>query len=297
MEELPPPPAPDGLLERETGPWVEDKLRILWCYLLAFVVATRKAGRRHYIDGMAGPGVNRTEAGRFVGSPLLALEVDDPPFDRCLLMDQGEKEIRALEHRTASYGGRAVVRRGDTNRDLVPLMQAELERFRPAICVLDPEGADLHWDTVRGVADFRREERTKVEQLILFPTDTGFMRLLPLQHDPDPIVAGRITAMYGNTRWDDIYRRRQREELTPDEARTEYVRLYGAGLRELGYETVLDREVRRRGRHGHLLYILMFATDHEAGERIMDHCFEKVFAEEAQPQLPGFEPPPRRRRL
>lgn len=85
--------------------------------------------------------------------------------------------------------------------------------------------------------------------------------------------------------------------MTADQARGEYVRLYASGLRKLGYRTVLDRQITK----GDLspMYFLIFATDHEAGERIMNHCFDRVRirVQEELGQTTLFPSAPRRKRL
>lgn len=58
-----------------------------------------------------------------------------------------------------------------------------------------------------------------------------------------------------------------------------------------GYGTILDRTIQERP-GGRTLYFLLFATDVPAGENIMDHCFDTVWAEE-QPTLPGIKGPTR----
>jgi hypothetical protein len=77
------------------------------------------------------------------------------------------------------------------------------------------------------------------------------------------------------------------------------VRLYAGGLRRLGYKTVLDRQIMKST--GHPMYFLIFATDHGAGERIMNHCFDqvriRVQEELGQGQLFMTKDAPRRRRL
>lgn len=78
-----------------------------------------------------------------------------------------------------------------------------------------------------------------------------------------------------------------------------YVRLYADGLKSLGYETVLDRQITKA--NGSPMYFLIFATDNDAGERIMDWVFNRVrlrVAEElGQITLFEMESGPRERRL
>lgn len=209
-------------------------------------------------------------------------------------MDLGDQNVRTLEARTAHYGERAVVRKGDCNIDLIPAMRDVLDQWNPCFCLLDPEGAELAWDTVSAIAGFRRG-KNKVEQLILLPTHTGFIRMLVVDGTVPDWAAEKLTRMYGNERWKEIHRRRVDGVITTDAATTEYVRLYADGLRNLGYSWVLDREIRDRGFEGPLRYFLLFATDHDAGYHIMDHIFDTVARARANGQLSLFRVPRRRR--
>lgn len=273
-------PSDDGLLMRDSGPWAKDKLAIVACYLNAFARAcSRKAQQWYFVDGFAGPGINKiTQTNELVwGSPLLGLKTI-PPFHQCVFMDYGRAEAEALRARTAFAGSRATVALGDVNSDLVPLMGDILDRRAPCLCLLDPEGTELKWTTIEGLAGFRRGPR-KAELLILLPTNTGFIRMLPLEAELPDWAARQMTSMYGDERWRDIWLERRAGKIESGKATTEYVRLYAQRLRELGYSFVLDREIRSGGRHGQLLYFLIFATDHDAGERIMDHCFDTAYGE------------------
>ena len=102
--------------------------------------------------------------------------------------------------------------------------------------------------------------------LILF-SDTGISRLV--NGYPD-----YVTRVFGHERWKPISDRRERGEITADQARTEYVKLYAEGLEGLGYQTVLDRQITKAG--GQPMYFLLFASDHKAGKSIMDNRFDRV---------------------
>lgn len=56
-------------------------------------------------------------------------------------------------------------------------MLERIPRRAPAFAFLDPEGSELHWSTVEAIADHKcGHAKTKIEQLILFPVDMGFVR-------------------------------------------------------------------------------------------------------------------------
>jgi three-Cys-motif partner protein len=292
----PPPPAPVDELPVRTsgaGPWTLEKLEIVWRYLLAFSNACKRAPAFHFVDGFSSLGVNVIGNRRVAGSPLLALEAE-PVFSKCLLMDLDEETVGILQQRTAKYGDRAVVRQGDCNVDLVPAMRDVLGPWDPGLVLLDPEGTELAWSTVEAIARFKTR-KTKLEQLILLATHTGWLRMLAKDGTVQDWAAEKMTHMYGNEKWRDIHQARALGRISTDDATTDYVRLYGNGLRDLGYTHVLDREIRDRGFDGRLRYFLIFASEHDLGYKIMEHIFNTVTAVEPDPQGTLFTPERRSR--
>lgn len=267
---------------------------ILECYLGAFADACKSAGGWYSLDLFAGTGLNwsETRSVEINGSPLIALEAESPKAIQVIAAEENKRAHEALRHRTEPYGDRAEVIEGDAN-SVVGEMLAGVPQQAPSFAFLDPEGSELAWPTVEAVADHQRgHSPTKVEQLILFPTDTGFIRLIPEYPE-------KVSRIYGHERWKAIYERRIAGQIDVDQARGEYVQLYAAGLKELGYKTVLDRQIEKDD--GHPMYFLIFATDHAAGERIMDHCFDhvrlRVQEQLGQTQLFPVKEAPRRKRL
>jgi three-Cys-motif partner protein len=286
--------ASDGFTARVAPSWTEEKLMILEAYLDAFADACKRAGGWYGLDLFAGPGLNWSETRdeERNGSPIIALEAAEPQATLVIAAESHPASFAALQRRTSKYGSRIHLVNGDANHR-VHEMLAPIPTRAPAFCFLDPEGSELDWATVAAIADHKRgESRYKIEQLILFPTDTGFMRLAPGYPD-------FVTRIFGHEDWREIYERRLAGRLTADEARGEYVRLYGEGLKNLGYDIVLDRQITKA--NGNPMYFLIFATDHDAGERIMDHCFDQVrirIQEElGQGQLFSIKEAPRRKRL
>lgn len=267
---------------------------ILESYLDAFADACKKAGGWYALDLFAGPGLNWSDTLETErrGSPIIALEAGEPTASKVIAAESYKGSFEALQSRTTRYGDRAVLFNGDAN-EIVGEMLRAVPNKAPAFSFLDPEGSELDWKTVQTIADHKRgHSPTKIEQLILFPTDTGFMRLTPGYPE-------LVTRIFGHEHWREIFERRAKGELTPDDARSEYVRLYGNGLKALGYSTVLDRQITKS--NGQPMYFLIFATDHQAGERIMDHCFDQVRVrvqeDLGQGKLFSIKEAPRRKRL
>jgi three-Cys-motif partner protein len=286
--------AADGYPARATASWTEEKLMILESYLNAFARACQKPGGWYSLDLFAGTGLNWSmiRDAPINGSALVALEVHAPQATQVIVSEKNQSAYRALEHRTERYGDRVVRLNDDANR-VLPDLLARVPKRAPAFAFLDPEGSELEWTTVAGIAAHKRHHSpNKIEQLILFPVDMGFVRLAP---DHPELV----TRIYGHERWMDFYARRAADEITADQARSEYVRLYAEGLSELGYATVLDRQITKA--NGSPMYFLIFATDNAAGKNIMDWVFDqvrmRVIEELGQTTLFDIESGPRDRRL
>lgn len=267
---------------------------ILDAYLKAFAKACAKAGGWYGLDLFAGTGLNwsTTRDKEINGSALIALEACSPEATKIIVAERYASSFKALEHRTQRYGDR-VARFSDDANAIVGDMLALVPRRAPAFAFLDPEGSELAWVTVEALADHKRgHSPNKIEQLILFPTDMGFVRLAP---DYPELV----TRIFGHERWKDIYERRERGEISAEQARGEYVRMYGDGLKGLGYRTMLDRQIKKAG--GQPMYFLIFATDNAAGEKIMDSVFDRVRLrvqeELGQATLFDMKSGPRKRRL
>ncbi len=267
---------------------------ILDAYLKSFAKACAKAGGWYALDLFAGTGLNwsTTRGMEINGSSLIALEAQSPEAIKVILAESHAGAFEALAHRTARYGDRVKIFKEDANK-IVAAMTSQIPRRAPAFAFLDPEGSELEWPTIEAIAEHKRgHSPNKIEQLILFPTDMGFVRLAP-EH---PELVSRI---YGHDDWKDIYARRESDQISPEEARGDYVRLYAEGFKRLGYATVLDRQIKKS--NGQPMYFLIFATDNDAGERIMDSVFDRVRMrvqeELGQTTLFDMKSGPRKRRL
>jgi three-Cys-motif partner protein len=267
---------------------------ILDAYLNRFAQACKRAGGWYALDLFAGTGLNwsTTRNQAINGSALIALEAGSPAAIKVAVAESHAGAREALAHRTERYGDRVASFNDDANK-IVAAMLGLIPRRAPAFAFLDPEGSELEWPTVEAIAEHKREHSpNKIEQLILFPTDMGFVRLAP---DHPELV----TRIYGHDGWKGIYARRESGQISAEEARGEYVRMYAEGFKRLGYATVLDRQIKKS--NGQPMYFLIFATDNNAGEKIMDWVFDRVRLrvqeELGQTTLFDMESGPRKRRL
>jgi three-Cys-motif partner protein len=286
--------AADGYPARDAASWTEEKLMILDAYLNRFAKACKRAGGWYALDLFAGTGLNwSTIRDREInGSALIASEARSPEAIKVIVAESHAGAFEALTHRTERYGDRVECFNRDANK-IVATMLGLIPQRAPAFAFLDPEGSELEWPTVEAIAEHKRgHSPNKIEQLILFPTDMGFVRLAP---DHPELV----TRIYGHDGWKDIYARRESGRISAEEARSEYVRMYAEGFKRLGYATVLDRQIKKS--NGQPMYFLIFATDNDAGEKIMDRVFDRVRLrvqeELGQTTLFDMESGPRKRRL
>jgi three-Cys-motif partner protein len=248
-------------------------LQILRDYLGAFTTTTKnKAAERIYLDLFAGQteNIDRVSGEPFEGSAQIAIETGNPPFTRIRLFELEHTEN--LEELAALYPERDIkVIPGDCNETIAAVLD-ELQPFRwaPTFAFVDPAGPDFKWETLAALAGFK-SGKYKVEQWILFPTGM-LTRLLRTDGNIPEAFRSRISDLFGSTDWEFIYDARVKGDLSAAEARSEYVNLMRWRLEnELGYQWTHSFEVRNEA--GQPLHYLIFATDNEAGNRIMQTLY------------------------
>jgi three-Cys-motif partner protein len=239
-------PDDDGLYARPVKPHSARKAHMVHRDLDTVTRAMRRQWFDvHYIELFSGPGVLLDEGtGRSVpGSPLEALSIPEP-FESYTFSDYSPRCAEALRQRVAGHPNVRVLC-GDAN-DLVHLQAvvAPIPRRHLVIAYLDPEGLDLHFATIRFLAD---EFRT-IDLLINFPV-SGIHRALragyfdgaarTLDH-PNPSAL-----------------------LTGDEGRvTQAIRnWHSERLQELGFEHITRRVVRVEANNSPL-YDVVLASRH-----------------------------------
>jgi len=271
----------NAMMAREIGEWTKEKLEILAEYLGGeeygggFAYATKRARGTYYIDAFAGPGKCRVrDTGEEVdGSPLIALKVK-PPFAKYFFFDSDPEAVKALRYLITQdmldMLSRVTIIAGDCN-DRIGEALAQVPQTAPCFAFLDPEGAELHWDTIVRIAQHKRPNR--IEVLVLFPYD-GLVRLMP--RDPSKLVHAHIIdrVMPDPEEWRRIYEARIKGVLSAREARRAFADMYRNGLLSLGYQYVPPLRV-VKGPRGPL-YFLAFATDHHVGLKIMYDVFNKL---------------------
>lgn len=256
--------------------WSELKLGVLADYLQGFTTAVRgRSSGANYLDLFAGSFDNdrRYGSGTFPGSSQIALATE-PAFTTLALFElpvPGARLRADIESaRPSDHRWRVV--EGDCNATL-PSALAALGgvRWAPTFAFLDPRGLQVAWSTVRTLANWRRDKKTKVEQWILMP-EPAIARVLGLRGVRGRRSAERLDRLFGCRDWLPIHQSRRSGKLSADEMRAEFVNLYRWRLEEsLGYQTTHALQIVTTDNRP--VYTLVFATDSQPGDRIMGHLY------------------------
>lgn len=227
--------ADDSLATPEVGAWCEQKYRLVSTYANMFATSMKaKWECRVYVDLFAGAGRSRIRGSdRIVrGSPLLAMDVDDP-FDRYVFCEQDSSRLKALTRRvTADYPDRTVAYHGgDVNR-AIPDLVARLPMYSKAhrvltFCFIDPyKLGDLWFTTIEQLNAARA-----MDFLVLIPTqmDAGRGRNMEAYCQPGNKTLDQFLGGTGwREEWDDAKRRgRSVDVFVPD--------CFGRKMQTLGF--------------------------------------------------------------
>lgn len=254
-------PEDDGLTMRESGRWVAEKLDYLKRYIDVFETSMRnKWPRRCYIDLFAGPGKCRCrETGAIhLGSPLLALS-SEYPFTDYVFVDSDPATIDTLKQRcqASPYFGRIQFIVGDANQSAAQVVQYLQGIPSLNLAFLDPEGLELHWNTVAMLARISRLD------LIIHYSQMGLSRLMPVEIG-NP-MATIVDKFFGDDQWRAIYLRySQGEEQFLHRQLMDH---YKRKLLGLGYQKTRDvgDEPLMRNAKNAPPYRLLFASKHPLG--------------------------------
>ncbi len=279
---------------RVWGYWTLGKLDILRNYLDAFTTASKSSPVRIYLDMFAGEAQNEEQDTglKVEGSPRIALSIENPPFTHLRFFELPNKAYELESVLRADFPDRDFsVVSGDCNQEVTSVLNKLRHLAQaPTFAFVDPDGMQAEWRTLKALAAFRKSPQTKVELFLLCAVPM-FTRLLRVNDGTvSPEAEGKIDAMYGCPDWREIYQARLSGRLSPSDARDEYLNLMRWRLEtELRYKRTHPLEIKNV--NGSPIYYMIFATDHEAGTRIMSHLFARAAA-----QFPAMREEAHRRR-
>ena len=266
------------------GPWTVKKLKILQGYLNAYTTALKRQNfELIYIDAFAGNGYidllnssDREFNDEFIeGSASIALQIQDRPFDKLLLVEKNQKRCEDLKSfRDENMGRDISVSCSDAN---AYLQRLELHRNRQrGVLFLDPFGTAVEWTTVSRIAKLQA-----LDTWILFPIG-AVQRLLPrsrMPDDVDPKWANRLTKVYGDESWRKLYRENPQTSLfgQDDLLGQEYIRdvgisalldIYKSRLSDCFGSRLLQKSCTLANSTGSPLFEFIFCAGHKNGEAI-----------------------------
>jgi len=290
--------ASDGLRARESGEWAATKLRFLDAFGPPAIDATQRKHRRVFIDLFAGPGLNTDPhtGAEFEASSLRVLQMTgkrrpDLAFTDAVLVNLNWLDHRALETRVDrlvlgrhSRLPRARIRTIRNNANAVlDLLLADYHRLDYLWVFADLEAPrQFPFSSIEAV---RGRGHESVDLYVLFPLEMGILRLTPYAPGELDQYAPILTGFFGTDEWRGIVERRTTSG--PDRinaCRRELEELYIRQLKR--HWQFVDRvcEVRMTGRRG--LYRMLFATDHEAGQKIAQWAKGQCATDGGQAELP-----------
>lgn len=269
----------------EIGIWSEIKLDIIkeYAYTFTTIMKSQEWCKGYvYIDAFAGPGIHISrQTGEFVqGSPLNALEIDNP-FTEYHYIDIDKEKAETLKRLTGDRTNINIYQE-DCNEVLVKklLPTLQYESKKRALCILDPYGLHLHWETIITAAKLRT-----TEIFLNFPLMDMNRNVLHkdlLSADLDQIE--RMNKFCGTDEWQEIlYEEAKQLSLFGD---TDRIKIVNSNIKlgewfkkerlqkVAGFKFVPEPMLMRNSKGGPLFF-LFFASHNETGKKIVTDIFNK----------------------
>jgi three-Cys-motif partner protein len=264
----------------QIGYWSEIKIEIIKKYASAYTsIMKNQAWCKGYvyIDAFAGAGkhISKRTGEMVTGSPLNALEVE-PPFTEYHFIDLDEdradvfKQISKENPSVQSY-------HGDCNEILKTKLFPTLtyDTFKRALCILDPYGLHLKWETIKAAAELKT-----IDIFINFPIMDINRNVLfedPTKAKPEDVE--RMNDFWGDGSWKQLLYREQDTLFgeTHDVRIDDYQMLakeFCKRLKQVGFNDVPE-PILMRNIKGGPLYYLCFASQKSVAKDIVNDIFDK----------------------
>ena len=270
------------MAQRPWGFWTESKLDMLSSYLSAFTTASKRAGTTVYLDLFAGQATNTNKhTGMPIEGSLLRALQTEPPFtvlrgfelrsDRAASL-QSAYQALAPQRDVAIYSG-------DVHQSLRPAL-AELANcnWAPTFAFVDPDGVEARWELLDALAHYRSRGKTKTEIfLLLAAAQIGRVVNNSLDARNLQRAEQQVTDLFGSEEWRPILSDRGAAILDAERARDELTNLMRWRL-EKGLHYKYTHSLRLTNLKGVPLYDMIFATDHDVGDKIMSDVYRKAAA-------------------
>jgi three-Cys-motif partner protein len=274
-------------MARDWGWWTEQKLDILFDYLVGFSNASRKAEKTVYLDLFAGQAENisreRTRH-RIDGSPRRALDVQ-PPLSVLRFFELPSRAGELNRALKADYPGRDFrVIPGDCNDEISSVLgELSYLNWAPTFAFLDQQSTEVRWSTLEQLAKHKKKGKTKTELWLLCAS--GLLpRGLKVRQDIDAGVVDRMNTMFDTDLWFQALEATREGRLTPEQFRSELTNLMRWRLEQsLGYKKTRVFSVENTS--GTQIFDMIFATDHDVGDKIMKWVYSSAVSRQPALQL------------
>ena len=204
------------------------------------------------------------------GSAERAIKIGNKPFDKLIFIEQDAQRCSSLGKLKESHAHRDIqIVNGDANVYLSGL--GDDWGGRRGVLFLDPFATQVRWATLERVASYRA-----LDTWLLFPV-SAISRMLPTLRRPDEIDEGwvsRLTTVYGDESWRDLYRRRAQPDLFIEEAFERdpgvdgLCSIYQDKLSDLFGDRYLACSRTLKNSRNSALFQFLFCAGHPAGSRI-----------------------------
>jgi three-Cys-motif partner protein len=264
----------------QIGFWSEIKLEIIKKYAGAYTSIMSKQDWCKgyvYIDAFAGAGkhISRKTGELVLGSPLNALEVT-PPFTEYYFIDLDEERAEVF-NKLAKENPNIHSYPGDCNEILIKKIFPKLgwDTYKRALCILDPYGLHLKWQTIRKAADLRT-----VDIFINFPImDMNRNVLFADISKAELEDIKRMNDFWGDESWKNLLYKEQKTLF----GETQHIRIesyhtlakdFGKRLKKIGFKSVAEPILMTNIKNGPLYY-LYFASQKDVANNIIKDIFRK----------------------
>ncbi|MDF5712139.1 MAG: three-Cys-motif partner protein TcmP, partial [Nostoc sp. S4] len=213
------------------------------------------------------------------GSPLRALQTE-PQFDGYWFIDISPRRVERVERLREEFPNCAIeIRQGNCNEvlcnEIIPrIPYASKTR---AFVFLDPYGLQIHWETVRQLANIRTCDIFVNFSLM------GVTRLLPRDQPPDSEVIEQLNKVMGSTDWiNQIYQPPVQLSLFPEQEpalsretlRSEWLASLYAEQLHLLFPHV-SKPVLMKNSTNSVLYTLCLGSHNQTAARITNEIFAR----------------------
>ena len=250
----------DGLITRESGPWIKRKHYYLKEYAKIFTTGMGKkwSGHLTFIDLFAGPGrcfIEKMEIEED-GSPLIALQY---PFNKYIFVEESAFLMDALKKRCAQSPkvGSIVFIQDDSNSGISRVIQ-EIPVENLNLAFIDPTDIDIHFETIKAFA----------------AVSNGVDLLMNIQYGMD--IKRNFQTYRGQGEISKLARFMGTDfDLSELKEPRDVIETYKIRIGGLGYKTVEFRDIAVRNMKNSQMYFLLFASKHPTGLKFWKEISKK----------------------